>query len=287
MNPILFWVCIGFAIQCNVQNVLSDVNATLKQSYSIFGVNFVYSMQLKNNDASKTVCSVEFSLITKESTSAIINVAFDTISDAPNHYKVFADIAPGATLQNSGTVTLFGHDTPTPQLIETKYYKNGVCGGSSSAGGGVGGKSSSSPSCSACSSNKKNGSPLQRILNKPFKNSSFEKNNPAANPFGGPWECGRNSSSILSAAVNTALFKAEAQSKADGCAPICNDICVKIDYQGKSLTVPISHKCETCKENQIALTTEAFNILEPNLELTAAKGATLTYKACPSHIKAC
>uniref|UniRef100_A0A914I2A0 CBM2 domain-containing protein n=1 Tax=Globodera rostochiensis TaxID=31243 RepID=A0A914I2A0_GLORO len=98
--------------------------------------------------------------------------------------------------------------------------------------------------------------PINQNLNKPFKNSVF-----TFYGAGGRGACG------LDAGVN---------------------ICVKIDYNGKTLTVPINNKCPECTPSHVDLSIDAFNYLEPRGGLVGkATGATLTYLKCPSNIKAC
>uniref|UniRef100_A0A914ICI0 RlpA-like protein double-psi beta-barrel domain-containing protein n=1 Tax=Globodera rostochiensis TaxID=31243 RepID=A0A914ICI0_GLORO len=61
----------------------------------------------------------------------------------------------------------------------------------------------------------------------------------------------------------------------------CINKCVKIQYKGKSLTVPINNKCSECAVDHVDLSEEAFNWLEPGGgTVGVAKNATITYLEC-------
>ncbi|KAL3099986.1 hypothetical protein niasHS_001912 [Heterodera schachtii] len=152
--------------------------------------------------------------------------------------------------------------------------------------------SSSSSSCMGCLSNTKTAGPIDAYLGKPVKNSIF-----TFYGAGGRGACGLDAGvPKMSAAGSGQLFKSDGQWK-DACRadkqymlddPICKNICIKVDYNGKSLTVPINNKCPECPPNHVDLSIDAFNYLEPLGGLVGiAKGATLTYMKCPSNIKQC
>ncbi|KAL3070866.1 hypothetical protein niasHS_016772 [Heterodera schachtii] len=44
---------------------------------------------------------------------------------------------------------------------------------------------------------------------------------------------------------------------------VCINRCVKIEYKGNTLTVPINNKCSECAKDHVDLSEEAFNWLEP------------------------
>nr|ADY02960.1 expansin [Heterodera glycines] len=287
---------IFLAIQFHAQFVLADVTASIKPS-STWNGGGQYILSFKNNDNSKTVCSVKFTLTPASGTSISAKWGFDAVSGASNQYTLSnnADIAPGATNSNGG-LNIQGTNpngppaTPTLQLIEAKYYSNGVCGGSSSSSGG--GSSSSSSSCMGCLASTGTSGPIDSYIGKSISNSVF-----TFYGGGGRGACGLDSGvPKMSAAGSGKLFKSDGQWK-DACRadkqymlddPICKDICIKIDYNGKSLTVPINNKCPECDVNHVDLTIDAFNYLEPRGgEVGKATGATLTYMKCPSNIKAC
>uniref|UniRef100_A0A915EI51 RlpA-like protein double-psi beta-barrel domain-containing protein n=1 Tax=Ditylenchus dipsaci TaxID=166011 RepID=A0A915EI51_9BILA len=65
--------------------------------------------------------------------------------------------------------------------------------------------------------------------------------------------------------------------------PICRGICVKIEYKGKTLTVPANNKCPECEVTHVDLSQGAFAYLEPGLGVVGiAKDATITYLKCPN-----
>ncbi|CAK5065386.1 unnamed protein product [Meloidogyne enterolobii] len=61
--------------------------------------------------------------------------------------------------------------------------------------------------------------------------------------------------------------------------PICRNICLKVDYKGKSITVPIKDKCPSCDSTHADLSQAAFAQLE-NLAVGHAYNAVLTYVEC-------
>ncbi|CAD5212440.1 unnamed protein product [Bursaphelenchus okinawaensis] len=64
--------------------------------------------------------------------------------------------------------------------------------------------------------------------------------------------------------------------------PVCEDKCVKIQYNGKTASFPITDKCPGCDANHVDLATKAFTVLEPNTAVGVAKDATITYVDCSS-----
>ncbi|KAL3099985.1 hypothetical protein niasHS_001911 [Heterodera schachtii] len=289
MNAFLSLFGIFLVIQFHVQIISATVTASLKTATTWNGGG-QYMVNFKNNDGSKTVCSVKFSLTPKSGTSISSKWGFEAVSGASNQYTLSnnADIAPGATNGNGG-LNIQGNGAPTLKLIEAKYYSGGVCGGSSSSGGSSGGDSSS---CMGCLSSIKTAGPIDAYLGKPVKNSIF-----TFYGAGGRGACGLDAGvPKMSAAGSGQLFKSDGQWK-DACRadkqymlddPICKNICIKVDYNGKSLTVPINNKCPECPPNHVDLSIDAFNYLEPRGGLVGiAKDATLTYMKCPSSVKQC
>ncbi|CAD5212443.1 unnamed protein product [Bursaphelenchus okinawaensis] len=63
--------------------------------------------------------------------------------------------------------------------------------------------------------------------------------------------------------------------------PICQGICVQIEYQGKTGVFPINNECPECAVNHVDLTTDAFLYLEPlGGTVGIATDATITYLFC-------
>uniref|UniRef100_A0A915N5K4 RlpA-like protein double-psi beta-barrel domain-containing protein n=2 Tax=Meloidogyne javanica TaxID=6303 RepID=A0A915N5K4_MELJA len=62
--------------------------------------------------------------------------------------------------------------------------------------------------------------------------------------------------------------------------PLCNNICVKVDYKGKSITVPVKDKCPGCNSTHIDLSKPAFAKLA-DLGKGHLGGATIKYIKCP------
>ncbi|KAK0420937.1 hypothetical protein QR680_014977 [Steinernema hermaphroditum] len=61
--------------------------------------------------------------------------------------------------------------------------------------------------------------------------------------------------------------------------PVCKGVCVKVEYKGKSITVPVKDKCWGCGRNKLDLSEPAFKALE-NLGVGRAKGASFTFVKC-------
>nr|CAD2162517.1 unnamed protein product [Meloidogyne enterolobii] len=62
---------------------------------------------------------------------------------------------------------------------------------------------------------------------------------------------------------------------------ICINKCVKIEYKGKTLTVPINNECPGCPVNHVDLSRKAFDWLEPlDGVVGRATNATITYIKC-------
>uniref|UniRef100_A0A914I2Z2 EXPB1 protein n=1 Tax=Globodera rostochiensis TaxID=31243 RepID=A0A914I2Z2_GLORO len=277
-EAILCLLCL-LAVNFRAQIVLASVTAKLEGKSWNGGGQYVPNF--KNNDGSKIACSVKFSLTPKKGTTIGSVWGANAVSGASNQYTLAppADIAPGATHTNAG-VNINGNGAPTLKLIEAKYFIDDVCGGAPAG------------SCMGCLSNTKMDGPINKNLNKPFKNSVF-----TFYGAGGRGACGLDAGvPKMSAAGSGNLFKPDGQ-WVDACRkdkrtllddPICKNICVKIDYNGKTLTVPINNKCPECTPSHVDLSIDAFNYLEPRGGLVGkATGATLTYLKCPSKIKAC
>uniref|UniRef100_A0A915E7H8 Carbohydrate binding domain-containing protein n=1 Tax=Ditylenchus dipsaci TaxID=166011 RepID=A0A915E7H8_9BILA len=65
--------------------------------------------------------------------------------------------------------------------------------------------------------------------------------------------------------------------------PICKGICATVEYNGKSITVPINNQCPECSVRHIDLSQGAFAHLEPKLgEVGIGRNATITYVFCNS-----
>uniref|UniRef100_A0A7E4VYG1 DPBB_1 domain-containing protein n=1 Tax=Panagrellus redivivus TaxID=6233 RepID=A0A7E4VYG1_PANRE len=60
--------------------------------------------------------------------------------------------------------------------------------------------------------------------------------------------------------------------------PICQ-YCLKVDYKGKSITVPVKDKCPSCARDHMDLSLPAFSALE-NPDVGNAYGATFTFVSC-------
>nr|AEP19215.1 expansin B1 [Heterodera avenae]AFQ55679.1 expansin [Heterodera avenae] len=285
MHAFLSLFGIVLATQFNAHIVLADVTATLK-TMSAWPGGGQYHVQLKNNDGSKTVCSVKFLLTPKDGTSISANWGMEPVPGAANQFNLAnADIKPGATNENGG-INVQGDGAPTVQLIETKFFENGFCGGAGGAAGTGG-------SCMGCLSDTNTDGPINQILNKPVPNSIFTFYGDPA----GRGACGLETGvPKMSAAASGNLFSPSGQWK-DACRedkqymlddPICKNICIKIDYKGKTLTVPINNKCPECPQNHVDLSTSAFIFLEPGGGTVGiARDATLTYMKCPANITTC
>nr|CAD2187774.1 unnamed protein product [Meloidogyne enterolobii] len=62
---------------------------------------------------------------------------------------------------------------------------------------------------------------------------------------------------------------------------ICINKCAKIEYKGKTLTVPINNECPGCPVNHVDLSRKAFDWLEPlDGVVGRATNATITYIKC-------
>lgn len=127
--------------------------------------------------------------------------------------------------------------------------------------------------------------PINKQLGTPIQNGIF-----TFYGAGGRGACGLDTDQpAMSAAVSGDLFNPSAKWM-ESCLPdkrsllddpICKGICVKIDYNGKSLTVPANNKCPECKPDHVDLSVAAFNYLEPKGgEVGIAKNATITYQKC-------
>nr|CAD89105.1 EXP1 protein [Globodera rostochiensis] len=242
-EAILCLLCL-LAVNFRAQIVLASVTAKLEGKSWNGGGQYVPNF--KNNDGSKIACSVKFSLTPKKGTTIGSVWGANAVSGASNQYTLAppADIAPGATHTNAG-VNINGNGAPTLKLIEAKYFIDDVCGGAPAG------------SCMGCLSNTKMDGPINKNLNKPFKNSVF-----TFYGAGGRGACGLDAGvPKMSAAGSGNLFKPDGQ-WVDACRkdkrtllddPICKNICVKIDYNGKT----------ECTPSHVDLSIDAFNYLEP------------------------
>ncbi|KAL3082512.1 hypothetical protein niasHT_030526 [Heterodera trifolii] len=90
--------------------------------------------------------------------------------------------------------------------------------------------------------------------------------------IGGQGACGLDiDTPTKSAAGSGTLFNSNA-AWVESCLPdaryllndlVCINRCVKIEYKGNTLTVPINNKCSECAKDHVDLSEEAFNWLEP------------------------
>ncbi|KAF7629898.1 DPBB_1 domain-containing protein [Meloidogyne graminicola] len=123
------------------------------------------------------------------------------------------------------------------------------------------------------------------IMNKPITNGIMTHYK-----TGDGGACGCDTSDpIMSAAASTELFDQRAP-WLESCRPgkpymnsdrICINKCVKIEYKGKSLTVPITNSCPGCPKNHVDLSIPTFMWLEPNWRLGRIGNITLTFMTCP------
>nr|CAD2192641.1 unnamed protein product [Meloidogyne enterolobii] len=60
--------------------------------------------------------------------------------------------------------------------------------------------------------------------------------------------------------------------------PLC-DVCLKVDYNGKCITVPVRDVCDECSATHAKLSKPAFEKLE-SLSVGSVQNATLTYVKC-------
>uniref|UniRef100_A0A914L529 Uncharacterized protein n=1 Tax=Meloidogyne incognita TaxID=6306 RepID=A0A914L529_MELIC len=61
--------------------------------------------------------------------------------------------------------------------------------------------------------------------------------------------------------------------------PICNDICLRVEYKATSIKFLIKDKCLNCTETQVELARRAFQKFE-KLSVGHVYNATLTYIEC-------
>ncbi|KAL3111530.1 hypothetical protein niasHT_017449 [Heterodera trifolii] len=104
-------------------------------------------------------------------------------------------------------------------------------------------------------------------LNKPITGGQF-----TFYGVGGQGACGLDiDTPTKSAAGSGTLFNSNA-AWVESCLPdaryllndlVCINRCVKIEYKGNTLTVPINNKCSECAKDHVDLSEEAFNWLEP------------------------
>ncbi|KAL3111529.1 hypothetical protein niasHT_017448 [Heterodera trifolii] len=122
-------------------------------------------------------------------------------------------------------------------------------------------------------------------LNKPITGGQF-----TFYGVGGQGACGLDiDTPTKSAAGSGTLFNSNA-AWVESCLPdaryllndlVCINRCVKIEYKGNTLTVPINNKCSECAKDHVDLSEEAFNWLEPGGgSVGVAKNATITYVKC-------
>ncbi|KAL3086324.1 hypothetical protein niasHS_008622 [Heterodera schachtii] len=122
-------------------------------------------------------------------------------------------------------------------------------------------------------------------LNKPITGGQF-----TFYGIGGRGACGLDIvTPTKSAAGSGTLFNSNA-AWVESCLPdaryllndlVCINRCVKLQYKGNTLTVPINNKCSECAKDHVDLSEEAFNWLEPGGgSVGVAKNATITYVKC-------
>uniref|UniRef100_A0A915MQP5 RlpA-like protein double-psi beta-barrel domain-containing protein n=1 Tax=Meloidogyne javanica TaxID=6303 RepID=A0A915MQP5_MELJA len=126
---------------------------------------------------------------------------------------------------------------------------------------------------------------FDEVMNKPMNNGIL-----TFYTTGDGGACGiDNSDPIMSAAASTLLYDSRApwlESSLPGkpyvnTDRICVNKCVKIEYKGKSLTVPINNSCPGCPKNHVDLSIPAWMWLEPNYKIGRLFNATLTFMTCP------
>ncbi|TKR73804.1 hypothetical protein L596_021072 [Steinernema carpocapsae] len=61
--------------------------------------------------------------------------------------------------------------------------------------------------------------------------------------------------------------------------PVCKHVCIRVNYGGKSRTVPVKDKCSGCNANQFSLSQPAFQFFAP-LSTGHIYGATCTFVRC-------
>uniref|UniRef100_A0A1I8ADZ1 DPBB_1 domain-containing protein n=1 Tax=Steinernema glaseri TaxID=37863 RepID=A0A1I8ADZ1_9BILA len=65
--------------------------------------------------------------------------------------------------------------------------------------------------------------------------------------------------------------------------PVCNHVCVKVDYQGKSITVPVRDKCSNCDWYHLDLSRTAFDKLASE-DAGHVYGVTWSFVQCGSSL---
>uniref|UniRef100_A0A914Q8H7 RlpA-like protein double-psi beta-barrel domain-containing protein n=1 Tax=Panagrolaimus davidi TaxID=227884 RepID=A0A914Q8H7_9BILA len=107
-------------------------------------------------------------------------------------------------------------------------------------------------------------------LNEPF-NGHFTYYNDAGTGACGEWIDAANQNLV---AVSHEWFTSENPNN----DPLCK-FCLKVDYKGKSITVPIKDKCPSCPRDHMDLSLPAFKALE-NPDVGNAYGAMFTFVTC-------
>ncbi|CAK5086009.1 unnamed protein product [Meloidogyne enterolobii] len=65
--------------------------------------------------------------------------------------------------------------------------------------------------------------------------------------------------------------------------PLCH-VCLKVDYNGKCITVPVRDFCNECSATHVKLSQPAFEKLE-SLSVGSVQNATLTFVKCDENEK--
>ncbi|KAE9549254.1 hypothetical protein FO519_007532 [Halicephalobus sp. NKZ332] len=107
-------------------------------------------------------------------------------------------------------------------------------------------------------------------LNKPFRGHFTYYNGPAKGACGEYLDASRD----MAVAVSREWFTRQNPNN----DPICN-YCVRVDYKGKSIKLPINNMCGGCPKNHMDLTFPAFKALEDPV-VGDAHGATFTFVNC-------
>ncbi|TKR67115.1 hypothetical protein L596_023317 [Steinernema carpocapsae] len=61
--------------------------------------------------------------------------------------------------------------------------------------------------------------------------------------------------------------------------PVCRNVCIRVDYNGKSRTMPVKDKCPSCNANHFDLSQAAFQFFAPT-SVGHIWGATCTFVNC-------
>nr|CAD2154855.1 unnamed protein product [Meloidogyne enterolobii] len=238
-------------------------NTTIVKSTTPSSRNNSTIKSTKNNNNQVTTATIKSSKIPSETTKPPPSNNNSTIkSTKQTNNQVTTPITPKSTIVPSETTTTqstSGDSLVVPQVITTKD----TCLSLSNASGII-----------------------DSELNSPIEDGIF-----TFYGAGGRGACGIDSDQPkMSAAASGSLFDSSAQ-WIPSCLSdqrvllndkICINKCVKITYNGKTLTVPITNKCPECPKNHVDLSQEAFLWLEPKGGVVGiARNAVITYITCP------